>query len=432
MSWTNAYKEKLCAADEAVKAIKSNDWVMLSGNAAAPFALMKALAKRAGELENVTLSHVLLMGEDPFSAPGARDVFHHNSLFVGPADRKSVNEGLSAYVPIHLHMIPKAIRSGACRVDACMIQCSPPDEHGFMSTGVEVMSTKAAVEMAETVVVQVNSQMPRVHGDSFIHISAVTHIIEENEPLLELKGKPATGVEKKIGALVADMIPDGATLQLGIGGIPDAVLSLLQGKKDLGIHTEMISDGLIRAMDSGIITGNRKTLHPGKVIATFILGTRELYDFVDDNPLFELHPVDHTNNPFVIAQNDKMIAINSAIEVDLTGQVCSDSIGTYIYSGFGGQLDFIRGAAASKGGRAIIALPSTTKNNTVTRIVPKLKLGSGVVTTRADVHFVVTEFGVASLWGRNLQQRARALISVAHPDFREMLEEEARGRHLLV
>jgi 4-hydroxybutyrate CoA-transferase len=431
MPWIDDYKAKLCSAEEAVTHIGSHDWVWISGNAAAPFPLMEALARRAGELTDVTLSHVLLMGDDPLSKPGMEKAFRHNSLFVGPADRASVNDGRSAYVPIHLHMIPKAIRSGACKVDVCMIQCSPPDDHGFMSLGLEVLAQKAAIEVAKTVILMVNDQMPRILGDSFVHVSRATHIVEHSLPLLELVGKKASDVERKIGALIADMIPDGATLQLGIGGIPDAVLSLLEGKRDLGIHTEMISDGLMRAMEQGIITGTRKTLHPGKVVSTFIMGTRTLYDFVNDNPLFEVHPVDHTNDPFIIAQNDNMVAINSALEVDLTGQVCSDSIGPTIYSGFGGQLDFIRGSAASKGGKPIIALPATAKKGTMSRIVPKLKLGSGVVTTRADVHYVVTEFGAVNLWGKNLQERARDLIGIAHPDFRDMLETEARERHLI-
>jgi len=431
MAWIDDYRAKLCTAQEAVSHIRSGDWVWISGNAAAPFPLMEALAARADELTNVTLSHVLLMGDDPLSKPGMGNAFHHNSLFVGPADRASVNDGRSAYVPIHLHMIPKAVRGGAIRVDVAMIQCSPPDDHGFMSLGLEVLAQKAAVEMAKTVIVMVNDKMPRTLGDSFLHVSRASHIFETSLPLLELTGKPATEVERKIGAIIAEMIPDGATLQLGIGGIPDAVLSLLEGKKDLGIHTEMISDGLMRAMELGIITGTRKTLHPGKVVSTFILGTRSLYDFVHDNPLFEMHPVEHTNDPFIIAQNDNMVAINSALEIDLTGQVCSDSIGPYIYSGFGGQLDFIRGAAASKGGKPIIALPATAKQGSMSRIVPKLKLGSGVVTTRADVHHVVTEFGAVNLWGKNLQERARDLIRIAHPDFREMLEKEARERHLV-
>jgi 4-hydroxybutyrate CoA-transferase len=431
MSWMDQYKSKLCTAEEAASLIKSGDWIWMSGNAAAPLVLMEALAARAGELRHVTLSHVLFIGEDPFSKPGMEEAFHHNSLFVGAADRASVNDGRSAYVPIHLHLIPKAIRTGVCKVDTALIQCSPPDDHGFMSLGVEVVTNKAVLEVAKTIIFQVNDQMPRVLGDCFVHVSKATRIVETSRPLLELTSKPPSDVERKIGAFIADMIPDGATLQLGIGGIPDAVLALLEGKRDLGIHTEMISEGLMHAMEQGIITGTRKTLHPGKVIGTFALGPRPLYDFIHDNPLFELHPVDHTNDPFVIAQNDNIVAINSALEVDLTGQVCSDSIGTYIYSGFGGQLDFIRGAAASKGGKPIIALPATAKGGTMTRIVPKLKLGSGVVTTRADVHYVVTEYGVANLWGTNLQERARALIQIAHPDFRDELEKEARERHLV-
>ncbi|MEW6366602.1 MAG: acetyl-CoA hydrolase/transferase C-terminal domain-containing protein [Acidobacteriota bacterium] len=425
------YKSKLCSVEDAAALVRSQQWVYISGNAATPFPLLEALAARAPRLNNVTLSHVLLLGEDPLSKPGMEKAFHHNSLFVGPADRASVNDGRSSYVPIHLHMIPRVIRSGACRVDIAMIQCSPPDDHGFVSVGVEVMSTKAAVEMAKVTIAQVNERMPRVHGDSFVHVSAIDHFVEISRELPELEPKPPSDVEKKIGALIADMIPDEATLQLGIGGIPDAVLSLLKGKRELGIHTEMISDGLMRAMEQGIITGSKKTLHPGKVVGTFILGSRSLYDFVNDNPLLELHPVEHTNNPFVVAQNDNLVAINSALEVDLTGQVCSDSIGTYIYSGFGGQLDFIRGAAASKNGKPIIALPATAKGGKLSRIVGKLKEGSGVVTTRADVRFVVTEWGVADLWGKNLQERAEALINIAHPDFHDMLVAEAKERHLL-
>lgn len=431
MSWRDDYKNKLRTAEEAAKAVMPGDHIYLGGNAAAPLAIMKALAQRADELTNITLSHVLLIGKDHFSKEGMERAFHHNSLFVGESDRESVNDGRSSYVPIHLHMIPKSIRSGVTKVDVAIVQCSPPDDHGFMSLGLEVLASKVAVEVAKTVIIQVNKQMPRVLGDSFIHISKATYIVETDEPLIELPPKPPSEVERRIGSFIANMIPDGATLQLGIGGIPDAVLSLLKGKKDLGIHTEMISDGLMKALEAGIITGAKKTLHPGKVVGTFILGTRALYDIVNDNPLLELHPVDYTNDPYVIAKNDNMIAVNSAIEVDLTGQVCSDSIGTYIYSGFGGQLDFIRGAAASKGGKPIIALPSTTKNDTVSRIVPKLKEGSGVVTTRADVHYVVTEYGVAELWGRNLQQRAKALIKIAHPNFRDFLEKEAKERNLI-
>jgi 4-hydroxybutyrate CoA-transferase len=431
MSLRDDYKNKLRSLSEVAKAIMPGDSVYLGGNAAAPMAVMRALSLRVNELRNVTLNNVLLMGEDPFSKPGMEKAFHHNSLFVGPGDRDSVNDGRSSYVPIHFHQIPKSIRSGVIKVDVAIVQCSPPDDHGFMSLGVEVLASKAAIEVAKTVIVQVNKQMPRVLGDSFVHISKATYIVETDEPLIELTPKEPTEVERRIGGFIADMIPDGATLQLGIGGVPDAVLSLLKGKKDLGIHTEMISDGLMKALEQGIITGSKKTRHPGKIVGTFILGTRALYDIVNDNPLLELHPVDHTNDPAVIAQNDNMIAINSAIEVDLTGQVCSDSIGPYIFSGFGGQIDFVRGSSASKDGKPIIAFPSTTQNENLSRIVPKLKEGSGVVTTRADVHYVVTEFGVAELWGRNLQQRAKALIKIAHPDFRESLEKEAKLRNLI-
>ncbi len=432
MSWVEKYKSRLCSPEEAVSCVKSNDWVFIGGNAAAPFLLLEALAKRSMELEEVHLCHVLLLGEDPFmEADGTGNSFTHHSYFVGPADRPSVNDGRSFYVPIHLHQIPKMMASDANPGDISIVQCSPPDEHGFMSLGVEVLTSKSAIDNTHTLIVQINDKMPRVHGDTFIHVTRADHIVESSVDLPELHAKPATEVEKKIGALIADMIPDGATLQLGIGGIPDAVLSLLEGKRDLGIHTEMVSDGLVRAMEAGLITGNKKTIHRGKVVATFVLGTKALYDFVDDNPLFELHPAEYTNDPFVIAQNDNMIAINSALEVDLTGQVCSDSIGTYIYSGFGGQVDFIRGAAASKGGKPIIALPSTAKKGTLSRIVPTLQPGSGVVTTRADVHYVVTEYGTASLWGKNLNQRAHALIEIAHPDFRDELMAAAKERKLI-
>lgn len=431
MKWFDDYKKKLCKAEEAVSMVKSDSRVYLGGNAAAPFHLMRALAKRKDELRNVELLHVLLMGEDPFSGPDMEGHFRHNSLFVGPADRKAVNEGKSEYIPIHLHMIPRLLRSPMAKPNVAIVQVSPPDIHGFMSLGVEVLASKAAVESADIVIAQVNELMPRTLGDSFVHVSRCTKIVEHTEELPILNKEPFSEIEAKIGKHIADLIEDGCTLQLGIGGIPDAVLFFLKGKKELGIHTEMVSDGAMEAIEEGTITCRRKTLHPGKVIATFILGTKKLYTYVDNNPLFELHPVDYTNHPFVIAENEKMIAINSAIEVDLTGQVCSDSMGTYIYSGFGGQVDFIRGAAHAKDGKPIIALPSTAKGGTVSRIVPVLKTGAGVVTSRADVHYVVTEFGVAYLFGKNLKERAEALINVAHPDFRDDLIKEAKARKLL-
>jgi len=431
MSWVDDYKNKLVTAEEAVSVISSGDRIYVSGNAATPYFLMRALASRKDELEDVELSHVLLLGEDPFSKPGMEGHFRHNSLFVGPADRKAINEGKADYVPIFLHQIPDLFYSGEMSVDVAMLHLSPPDEHGFMSYGVEVLASKAAAETAKTVIAQVNEKMPRVLGDSFIHISRVHKVVEISEDLPQLEKKPFSEVERKIGHFIADMIDDGSTLQLGIGGIPDAVLFALKGRKDLGIHTEMVSDGVMEAIEEGIITGAKKTFHPNKIILTFLLGSEKLYEFADNNPVFEAHPTDYTNHPFNVSRNDNMVAINSAIEVDITGQICSDSIGTYIYSGFGGQVDFIRGAAHSKGGKPIIALPSTARSGEVSRIVPFLKKGAGVVTTRADVTYVVTEYGVAYLHGKNLPERTKSLIDIAHPKFRPDLTKEAKERNLL-
>lgn len=431
MSWIDDYKKKLVTPEEAVAKIKSGDRVYISGNAATPYALMRALAVRKDELEAVELAHVLLLGEDPLSKPDMEGHFRHNSLFVGPADRQAINEGRADYVPIFLHQIPELFYSGQVSIDVAMLHLSPPDEHGFMSFGVEVLASKAAAETANIVIAQVNEKMPRVLGDSFIHVSRVNKIVEISEELPQLEKKPFSEVERKIGHFIAELIEDGSTLQLGIGGIPDAVFSALKGRRDLGIHSEMVSDGVMEAIESGMITGAKKTFHPYKVILTFMLGSDKLYDFADNNPVFEAHPTDYTNHPFNVSRNDNMVAINSAIEVDITGQVCSDSIGTYIYSGFGGQVDFIRGAAHSKGGKPIIALPSTAKNGEISRIVPFLKKGAGVVTTRADVKYVVTEYGVAYLHGKHLQERTRALINIAHPKFRPDLIKEAKQRNLL-
>jgi acyl-CoA hydrolase len=432
MSWVDIYKSKIVSAEDAVSSIKSGDRVYLSGNAATPYTLIDALAARGNDLENVQLIHVLLLGDDPLSKPEMEGHFRHNSLFVGPADRAAVNEGRADYVPIFLNEIPSLFYSGIIPLDVAILHVSPPDEHGFMSLGVECLASKAAAQCAKTVICQVNDRMPRILGDTFFHVSAAQKIVEVSKELPELKAKPFTDVEAKIGENVASLVEDGATLQLGIGAIPDATLASLKGRRDLGIHTEMVSDGVMKCIEEGLITGARKSLHPGKVVLTFAFGSTELYDFVDNNPLFEMHPVDYTNDPFVVARNERMVGVNSAIEVDLTGQVCSDSIGTYIYSGFGGQVDFIRGAAKSKGGKPVIALPATAKKGTMSRIVPTLKPGAGVVTTRADVHYVVTEFGVAHVHGRNLSERAKALIEVAHPDFREELEKAAYERKLMV
>lgn len=431
MKWVADYKAKLRTAEEAVSFIKSGDRVYYGGNAAIPQTLVKALASRRAELEDVQLNHVLLLGDDPLSDPEMAGHFRHNSLFVGPADRKAVNDGRADYVPIFLYMIPRLFTERVVPVDVAMVAVSPPDEHGFMSLGVETLASKAACNASRYVIAQVNEKMPRVLGDSFLHIRNVDAIVEATEPLPTLEPGPPSEVEQAISQHIMGLIEPGMTVQMGIGGIPDAIFAGMEGSLDLGIHTEMLSDQAMHAIERGVVTGARKTLHQGKVIITFALGSDELYDYLDNNPLIEAHPVDYVNDPFIISQNEKMLAINSAVEVDLTGQVCSDSIGTYIYSGFGGQVDFIRGAARSKGGKPVIALSSTAKGGTLSRIVPMLKPGAGVVTSRADVHYVATEFGIAKLFGKNLRERAEALISIAHPDFQQELEDQARDRKLL-
>jgi acyl-CoA hydrolase len=431
MDWMSQYKQRLCSADEAVSSIKSGDWIYISSNAAAPRTLQEALALRKNELHNVTLMHGLLIEEDPLARPEMAGHFRHNSLFVGFADRDAVDNGRADYLPVFLHEVPKLFTSRQMPINVVILHTTMPDEHGFMSLGTEVLAARAALENAETVIVQVNERMPRTLGDSFIHISSVHRIVEVSEALPVLEKKGYTEVEKRIGLHIGQLVEDGSTLQLGIGGIPDAVLAALRDKRNLGIHTEMISDGVKEGVEAGFITGSKKTLHPGKVIGTFVLGSRRLYDYVHNNPVFELHPANYTNNPLIIARNEKMVSVNSAIEIDLTGQVCSDSIGSYIYSGFGGQVDFVRGASMAPGGKPIIALSSTAKNGTVSRIVPFLKKGAGVVTSRADVHYVVTEYGVANLHGKNLRERFQALNAITHPDFREDLEKAARERKLL-
>jgi acyl-CoA hydrolase len=431
MNWMDDYKSKCVSAAEAVGKIQSGSRVYYAGNAATPRGLIRALAQRRDELCNVQLNHVLLLGDDPLCAPDMHGHFRHNSLFVGSADRKAVNDGRADYVPVFLHMIPRLFTERVIPLDVAMLHVSPPDEHGFMSMGVETLASVAAAQSAKTVIVQVNDRMPRVLGDCFIHVNRAAAIVEHSEPLPERAAEPATEVEKAIARNTLPLIPAGATLQMGIGGIPDSVCESLEGNMELGIHTEMLSDGAMKAIERGVVTGTRKSLHAGKVVITFAWGSSQLYDFLDNNPLIEAHPVSYVNDPEVIARNDNLVAINSAIEVDLTGQVCSDSIGTYIYSGFGGQVDFIRGAARSRGGRPIIAMQATAKNGLMSRIVPHLKEGAGVVTSRADVHFVVTEFGVANLFGRNLRERALALIGIADPRFREELERAAKERKLL-
>ncbi|HNO12206.1 MAG TPA: acetyl-CoA hydrolase/transferase C-terminal domain-containing protein [bacterium] len=428
MGWREEYKRKTVTAEEAVLAIKPGDRVFTSGNAATSYVLLSALAKRKDELTDVEVTHVLLLGDDPLSKPEMAGHFRHNSLFVGPADRDAVNDGRADYIPVFLYEIPKLFASGEKKLDVAIIQTSMPDDHGYMSLGVETLATMAAIRAAKIVLAQVNENMPRTLGDCFVHVSKIHKLVEVHEDLPELPRPQITDTEKRIGQYVAQLVDNGATLQLGIGGIPDAVLASLADKRDLGIHTEMVSDGVIQAIESGIVTGSKKTLHPGKVIGTFALGSKHLYNYIDNNPMFEFRPSDYTNDPFIISRNENMVAVNSAIEVDITGQICADSIGTKIFSGFGGQVDFIRGAAYAKGGKPIIALPATAQGGKTSRIAPALKSGAGVVTTRADVHYIVTEFGIAYLHGKNLRERADALIAIAHPDFREELARAAHER----
>jgi 4-hydroxybutyrate CoA-transferase len=431
MNWMDDYKSKCMSAEDAVARIQSGNCVYYAGNAATPKGLVRALAQRRDELCDVQLNHVLLLGDDPLCTPDRQGHFRHNSLFVGPADRKAVNDGRADYVPVFLHMIPRLFKERIIPLDVAMLHLSPPDEHGFMSLGVETLAAVAAAQSAKTVIAQVNDRMPRVLGDCFIHVNRVAAIVEHSEPLPERPAEPATEIEKAIARNTLPLIPPGATMQMGIGGIPDSVFECLEGNLELGIHTEMFSDGAMKAIERGVVTGTRKSLHAGKVVITFAWGTTQLYDFLDNNPLIEAHPVSYVNDPEVIARNDNLVAVNSAIEVDLTGQVCSDSIGSYIFSGFGGQVDFIRGAARSRGGRPIIAMQATAKNGLMSRIVPYLKEGAGVVTSRADVHYVVTEFGAANLFGKNLRERALALIGIADPKFRDDLERAAKARRLI-
>jgi acetyl-CoA hydrolase len=419
------------SAADAVKAVRSGQRVYIGGGCGVPVVLAGELARRAPELRDVEIIHILTAGTSAWVTPEASSAFRVNSLFIGPNVRGAVREGRADFTPVFLSEIPRLFREGHLPIDVALIAVSPPDEHGYCSYGVEVGVTKPAVESARVVIAEINPRMPRVWGNSFIHISRIDYCVEVDYPLPEFRqGEPAP-LYSRIGRHVADLIEDGATLQMGIGAIPNAVLDYLGDKRDLGVHSEMFSDGIIDLVQRGVITGARKTLLPGKLVAGFVLGTERVYRFIHNNPIIELRTTDFTNDPFTISRNDKMVAINAALQVDLTGQVCADSIGTKFYSGVGGQADFIRGAARSKGGKPIIALPSTALGGTVSRIVSTLEPGAGVTTSRNDVHYIVTEYGVAYLYGKTVRQRAEALIAVAHPDFRAELAAAARARHLL-
>lgn len=425
--WVKRYNSRLVTADEAVKVIKSNDKLIIQPGCAAPFELISAMVRRKDELRDVEIYHILVVGDVPYTKPGMEKHFKHKAFFIGANARTAVNEGRAEFIPIFLSEVTMLFKRGVIQADVALIHVSPPDEHGFCSYGIDVGNIKTPTEKAKCVIAQVNKNMPRGLGNSFIHVNKIDFLVEVDEPLKELPQVDPDATPEllltydMIGQHVAGMIEDGSTLQMGIGAIPDAVLKYLHSKNDLGVHTEMFSDGLIELVQEGVVNGERKTLHPGKIIAGFVLGTKRSYDFIDNNPVFEFHPQEYVNDPFLISKNDKMVAINSAIEIDLTGQVCADSIGTKFFSGIGGQVDFVRGAAHSEGGKPIIALPSATKDLKFSKIVSTLKPGAGVVTSRGDVHYVVTEYGVAYLFGKSIQERVRALIDISHPAFRDEL-----------
>lgn len=421
MSWEIEYKKKLRTPEEALRCVRSGMRVYIHPGCAEPEVLVKALIQRGPEVEDVEIVHLMTMGDAGYIAPELEDHFRHNAMFIGGNVRKAVNDGRADYTPVYLSEIEQLFESGAMPLDVALIQVSPPDAHGFCSFGVGVDTTLTAARCAHYVVAQVNDQMPRTYGDSFIHVSNIHAVVETSRPLCELPRPEITDLHVAIARNVAGLIDDGSVLQTGIGGIPDAVLPFLMDRKDLGVHTELISDSVIPLIEAGVVNGARKNFKPRKVILGFVLGSKKLFDFVDNNPVFEFHPNAYTNDPQLIARNDNMVAINSALQIDLTGQVCSDSIGNYFYSGIGGQVDFLRGASHAKGGRPIIALPSTAKNGSISRIAPMLDPGAGVVTSRGLIRYVVTEYGVAYLHGKCIRERAKALIEIAHPKFREEL-----------
>ncbi len=421
MSRKLGYKDKVQTADEALRCVRSGMRVYIQPGCAEPEALVEALMRRGPFVRDVEIVHMMTMGVAPYVSPEMAGHFRHNAMFIGANVRQAINDGRADYTPIYLSEIEELFDSGAMPIDVALIELSPPDSHGFCSFGVGVDTSLTAAKCARYVVAQINDQMPRTFGDSFIHVSELDAVVEASRPLCAMKPSHPTDLHKAIARNVADLIEDGSVLQTGIGGIPDAVLPFLMDRKDLAVHSELVSDGVIDLIEAGVITGALKNFKPRKIILGFALGTKRLFEFLDNNPIFEFHPTAYTNDPGFIARNDNMVAINSALQVDLTGQVCSDSIGNQFYSGIGGQVDFLRGASRSVGGKPIIAISSTAKDGAISRIVPMLSPGAGVVTSRGLVRYVVTEYGVAYLHGKTIRQRAQALIDIAHPKFREEL-----------
>lgn len=430
-NWQLQYQDKLVSSADAAQKVKSGDRVVVGHACGEPQALVKALTARYQELRHVEIVHMVAMGDSPYAQPGMEESFRHNALFVGRSTRKAVGEGRADYTPCFFSEIPRLFKEQILPVQVALVQISPPDEAGFCSYGVSADYTVAAVESADLVIAQVNRLMPHTLG-ARIHLNNIDFLVEQDEELVELPPPKIGEVERKIGQQIAQLVPDGATLQLGIGAIPDAVLLFLQEKKDLGIHSEMFSDGVVDLVKAGVITNRKKTINPNLFIATFLMGTRKLYDFVDRNIQVQVHPVDYVNDPYIIGQHESMISINSSLQVDLMGQANSEMIGATQFSGIGGQVDFIRGASRSIGGKSIIALPSTAAKGTISRIVVELDQGAAVSTSRNDVQYIVTEYGMADLRGKTLRQRAAAMVEIAHPDFREMLREQAKAKGVLL
>lgn len=421
MTWNDAYRRKLTTPTDAVRCVSSGMRVYIHPGCAEPEVLVDSLMGRAPYVRDVEIVHILTYGRAPYVAPELAGHFRHNAMFIGGNVREAINDGRADYTPVFLSEIEALFESGQMPLDVALIQVSPPDDHGYCSFGVGVDTTLTAAKCARFVIAQVNDQMPRTYGDSFIHVNDLDAVVEVSRPLCELPKHEATDTDRAIARNVASLIDDGACLQLGIGGIADAVLPHVMDRRDLGIHTEMLSDNVVPLIENGVVTGDRKNFKPRKVIVGFLLGTKKLFDFVNNNPIFEFHPSAYTNDPMMIARNDNMVAVNSALQIDITGQVCADSIGQYFYSGIGGQVDFLRGASRAKGGKPIVALASTAKNGTLSRIVPMLNPGAGVVTSRGLIRYVVTEYGIAYLHGRSIRERAEALIQIAHPKFRDEL-----------
>ena len=431
MMGSSEYRRKRMSARDALDAVVSGSRVWIQSGCGTPSVLVDAMVARGREVRDVEVVHMKTLGDAAYTRPEFEGHFRHRGLFLGDNVREAVAAGRADYTPIFLSEIEGLFDSGALPLDVVLMQVSPPDAHGFVTLGTTIDCTLTAARCAKTVIAEVNEQMPRTHGDTAIHISHIDRIVETSHPLLELKAGQLTEIDLRIARNVASLIPDGATLQTGIGSVAEAVLHCLEDKRNLGLHTELVPDGVVDLMEAGIINGEAKSLHRGKAVLAFVLGSKKLFDYIHDNPSFEFRPIQYTNDPFVVAQNERMVAINGALQVDLTGQVCADSIGTRPYSGFGGQIDFIRGAARSKGGVPIIALPSTARGGTVSRIACVLEPGAGVVTSRADVHYVVTEHGIAYLHGKTLRERAAALIAIAEPRFQQELEDFAVRAHYL-